>query len=173
MSAERVVIYVRVSTGLQNPEMQTNELKEYAARRGFQIVGEFTDIMTGSRDDRPELNKALTHCKQRQADVLLVWKLDRLGHSLRHLVNLVAELEAVGVAFISLRDNLDFGTPAGHLMFAVMDATAQFERDLIREHTRAGLANARRKGVRLGARPVKGDALTILRFRRNVAAVGL
>jgi len=147
--------------------MQTADLREYASRRGFEIIGELTDVATGSRDDRPELAKALALCKQRRADVLLVWKLDRLGRSLRHLVNLVAELEAVGVAFISLRDNLDFGTPAGRLMFAVIGAMAQFERDLIRERTRAGLANARRKGVRLGARPVNVDIAQITRLREN------
>jgi putative DNA-invertase from lambdoid prophage Rac len=130
-----------------------------------QIVGEFVDIASGSQDDRPQLNKVLALAKQRKIDTLLVWKTDRLGRSLRHLVNTIGELDAVGVAFVSLKDNLDFSTPAGRLMFNVIGATAQFERDLIRERIRSGMANARRKGVKLGRKRVLVDILAIQRLR--------
>ena len=166
MQNNRAIIYARCSTDQQDPSMQVSELREYAARRGFQIVDEFTDIASGSRNDRPELSKALALCKQRKADVLLVWKTDRLGRSLKHLVNTISELEAINVAFISLKDNLDFSTPAGRLMFAVISAMAQFERDLVCERVRSGLANARRKGVRLGARPVAIDGATVTELRQ-------
>jgi len=86
----------------------------------------------------------------RRFDAILVWKLDRFGRSLRHLVNALAELEALGVAFISLRDNLDLTTPSGRLMFQIIGAMAEFERALIQERVRAGLRNARAKGKRLG-----------------------
>jgi DNA invertase Pin-like site-specific DNA recombinase len=87
---------------------------------------------------------------QRRFDAVLVWKLDRFGRSLRHLVNALAELEALGVAFVSLRDNLDLSTPSGRLMFQIIGAMAEFERALIQERVKAGLRNARAKGKRLG-----------------------
>lgn len=114
---------------------------------------------------RPELNKILALAMQRKIDCLLVWKTDRLGRSLRHLVNTIAELEAVGVSFISLKDNLDFSTPAGRLMFNVIGAMAQFECDLIKERVKSGMANAKRKGIRLGRRPSEIDVDEIRRLR--------
>ena len=126
----------------QNPEMQLTELREYAARRGWQVVGEFVDRTSGAKEQRPALNLLMADARQRKFDVIAVWKLDRFGRSLRHLVNAIAEFEALGVAFISLRDNLDLGAPAGRLMFQIIGAMAEFERALIRERVRAGLQNA-------------------------------
>lgn len=165
METLRTAIYARCSTDSQNPDMQLSELREYASRRGLQIVGEFTDIASGSRDDRPQLNKVLALAKQRKIDALLVWKVDRLGRSLRHLVNTISELEAVGVAFLSLKDSLDFSTPAGRLMFNVIAAMRQFERDLIRERVKSGMANAKRKGIKLGRKAVAVGASEIQRLR--------
>jgi DNA invertase Pin-like site-specific DNA recombinase len=161
----RTALYIRCSTDQQDPSMQTSELQEYAQRRGLQIVGEFIDIASGSKDDRPQLNKVLALAKQRKIDTLIVWKVDRLGRSLHHLVNTIGELDAVGVAFVSLKDNLDFSTPAGRLMFGVIGAMAQFERDLIRERVRSGMANAKRKGVVLGRKRVPVDIATVQRLR--------
>jgi DNA invertase Pin-like site-specific DNA recombinase len=148
----RVAIYARVSTsnGSQDPEMQLRELREYAERRGLTIVGEYIDRMTGSKDSRPDLNRLMADAGQRKFDAVLVWKLDRFGRSLRHLVNALAELEALGLTFISLRDNLDLSTPSGRLMFQIIGAMAEFERSLIQERVKAGLRNAKSKGVRLG-----------------------
>jgi DNA invertase Pin-like site-specific DNA recombinase len=92
----------------------------------------------------------MADASQRKFDAVLVWKLDRFGRSLRHLVNALAELEALGLTFISLRDNLDLSTPSGRLMFQIIGAMAEFERSLIQERVRAGLRNARAKGKRLG-----------------------
>jgi DNA invertase Pin-like site-specific DNA recombinase len=102
---------------------------------------------------------------QRRFDAVLVWKLDRFGRSLRHLVNAIAELEALGVAFISFRDNLDLTTPSGRLMFQIIGAMAEFERALIQERVRAGLRNARAKGRRLGRPRVMVDASRIASLR--------
>jgi DNA invertase Pin-like site-specific DNA recombinase len=92
----------------------------------------------------------MADASRRKFDAVLVWKLDRFGRSLRHLVNALAELEAVGLTFVSLRDNLDLSTPSGRLMFQIIGAMAEFERALIQERVRAGLRNAKSKGVRLG-----------------------
>jgi DNA invertase Pin-like site-specific DNA recombinase len=111
----RVALYARVSTvNGQHPEMQLSELREYAGRRGWEIVEEFTDQgVSGCRESRPALNRLMSDACRRRFDAVLVWKIDRFGRSLKHLVNALAELAALGVAFISLRDNLDLSTPSG------------------------------------------------------------
>src|SRR5437764_11468014 len=148
----QVALYARVSTlNNQDPEMQLSELREYAGRRGWQIVEEFTDHgVSGCKESRPALNRLMADACRRRFDAILVWKIDRFGRSLKHLVNALAELAALGVAFISLRDNLDLSTPSGRLMFQIIGAMAEFERSLIQERVRAGLRNAKSKGVRLG-----------------------
>jgi DNA invertase Pin-like site-specific DNA recombinase len=162
-----VALYARVSTlNNQDPEMQLAELREYAARRGWQIVEEFTDQgVSGSKESRPALNRLMADACRRRFDAILVWKIDRFGRSLKHLVNSLAELAALGVAFISLRDNLDLSTPSGRLMFQIIGAMAEFERALIQERVRAGLRNARAKGKRLGRPRVIVDALRIASLR--------
>src|ERR1035438_334802 len=147
-------VYARVSTRDkgQDPEMQLTELREFAAKRGWQVVGEFVDVGVSGSNFRPRLDAMMRLAKARKLDVIAVWKLDRFGRSLRHLVDALAELQAVGCAFVSLRDNLDLTTPAGRMMFHVIGAMAEFERELIRERVKAGLAHARSKG-RIGGRP--------------------
>ena len=163
----RVALYARVSTtNNQNPEMQLIELREYARRRGWQISDEYTDQgVSGSKESRPALNRLMLDSHLRKFDAILVWKIDRFGRSLRHLVNALAELAALGVAFISLRDNLDLSTPSGRLMFQIIGAMAEFERALIQERVRAGLRNARKKGKRLGRPRVRVDAEEIASLR--------
>ena len=148
----RVALYARVSTlNGQDPEMQLRELREYASRRGWQISEEYVDQgISGSKESRPSLNRMMSDAHQRKVDAVLVWKIDRFGRSLKHLVNSIAELGALGVAFVSLRDNLDLSTPSGRLMFQIIGAMAEFERSLIQERVRAGLRNARAKGRQLG-----------------------
>ena len=103
-------------------------------------------------------------------DAVLVWKLDRVGRSLNHLVNAQADLEALGVAIISYKDNLDLTTPSGRLMFQVIGAMAEFERELIRERVKAGLRNARAKGKHLGWPKVKVAAIRIAALKRSGAS---
>lgn len=169
---QRVALYARVSTttGQQDPEMQLRELREYAKHRGLIIVGEYVDRMTGSKDSRPSLNRMMADAAQRKFDAFLVWKLDRFGRSLRHLVNALAELEALGMSFISLRDNLDLTTPSGRLMFQIIGAMAEFERSLIQERVKAGLRNAKAKGRRLGRPPAVVDKTKVLALRDSGAS---
>jgi DNA invertase Pin-like site-specific DNA recombinase len=164
----KVAIYARVSTANngQDPTMQTRELREYAERRGWTVAGEFVDSgVSGSRDRRPQLDALMDLARRRKVDVILTWKLDRWGRSLKHLVNSLSELEALGVAFVALRDNLDLSTPSGRLMFHVIGAMAEFERSLIQERVRAGLRNARAKGTRLGRPRVAVDGRRIATLR--------
>jgi DNA invertase Pin-like site-specific DNA recombinase len=177
----RVGVYARVSTLIgQSPEMQLGELREYASRRGWEIYGEYVDSgVSGSKESRPELNRLMSDVHQRRFDVVLCWKVDRFGRSLKHLVNALADLDSYGVAFVSLRDNLDLSTPSGRLMFQIIGAMAEFERSLIQERVRAGLRNAKLKGKTLGrpSRILSLDEMTRLReqgasFRKIAEAVG-
>ena len=148
----RAALYARVSTLTgQHPEMQLAELREHASRRGWEIVDEYVDEgVSGSKESRPELNRLMDDSHRRQFDIVLVWKIDRFGRSLKHLVNALADLDAYGVTFASLKDTLDLSTPSGRLMFQIIGAMAEFERALIQERVKAGLHNARRTGKQLG-----------------------
>jgi DNA invertase Pin-like site-specific DNA recombinase len=163
-----VALYGRVSTLLaQDPEMQLRELREYACRRGWTVIAEYVDRTSGAKESRPALSRLMADAHQRKFDVIAVWKIDRFGRSLRHLVNALAELEGRGIAFVSLRDNLDLSTPSGRLMFQIIGAMAEFERALIQERVRAGLRNARAKGKRLGRPPVFVDTTKMVHLREQ------
>jgi DNA invertase Pin-like site-specific DNA recombinase len=164
----RVALYARVSTlhGQQDPEMQLSELREYATRRGLSIHEEYVDQgVSGSKESRPALNRLMTDAQKCRFDAILVWKIDRFGRSLKHLVNSLADLSAYGVTFISLRDNLDLSTPSGRLMFQIIGAMAEFERALIQERVRAGLRNAKAKGKRIGRPRQEVDSAKVLALR--------
>lgn len=144
---KNVVIYSRVSTLHQDAEMQTRELREFASHRGWNVTAEYVDRgQSGAKESRPELNRLMADAHQCRFDAVLVWKIDRFGRSLKHLVNAISDLEAYNVAFVSLRDNIDLSTASGRLMFQVIAAMAEFERSLIKERVRAGLKNAATKG---------------------------
>src|SRR5688572_21491672 len=169
----RAAIYARVSTSNHGQDigMQTRELREYCWRRGLEIVGEYLDSgVSGAKDSRPELNRLIVDAKQRRFDAVCVWKLDRFGRSLRHLVNALADLESLGISFVSIKDNLDLSTPSGRLMFQIIGAMAEFERALIQERVRAGIRNARAKGRRIGRPRVAVDATTITHLRGSGAS---
>jgi DNA invertase Pin-like site-specific DNA recombinase len=173
MKTERVALYARVSTlAGQSPEMQLVELREYAARRGLEVVEEYVDHgFSGAKGSRPALNRLMADAKQRRFDVVACWKLDRFGRSVAHVVVALAELEALGIGFVSLKDNLDLGTPSGRFMFQIIAAFAELERAMIAERVRAGLQNAKRKGKRLGRPPVDVDTARIARLRAAGASL--
>jgi len=168
----KAALYARVSTinHGQDVNMQLRELREYCQRRGLEITGEYTDSASGSKDSRPELNRLMADAKQRRFDAVCVWKLDRFGRSLRHLVNALADLESLGVLFVSLRDNLDLSTPSGRLMFQIIGAMAEFERALIQERVRAGMRNAKAKGRSIGRPRANVGASTVARLRDSGAS---
>ena len=139
-----IVGYARVSTIDQTLDLQQDALKQAGCTRTF------TDTMSGAKAERPGLVQALTF--MRTGDVLVVWKLDRLGRSLRNLIDVVTELDALGIGFRSITESIDTTTSGGKLIFHIFGALAEFERDLIRERTQAGLVAARARGRR-GGRP--------------------
>lgn len=137
--------YARVSTQDQNTGMQIDALQGAGCEKVF------TDKASGASADRPELESALNYL--RDGDVLVVWRLDRLGRSLKHLVEVVADLETKGIGFRSLNESIDTTTAQGKLIFHIFAALAEFERDLIRERTKSGLAAARARGRKGGRKP--------------------
>ena len=169
LTIARVALYARVSTlNGQDPEMQLSELREYASRRGWTITREYVDYgVSGSKESCPQLNRLTEDAHRRAFDAVLVWKIDRYGRSLKHLVNSLADLSAYGVAFVSFRDNLDLSTPSGRLMFQIIGAMAEFERSLIQERVKAGLRNARARGKKFGRPRVHVDAARVAELRRN------
>jgi DNA invertase Pin-like site-specific DNA recombinase len=136
--------YARVSTHDQHLALQLDALRKAGCRQVYE------EVSSGARAERPVLQQALAHL--RAGDVLMIWKLDRLGRSLRHLIEVVSDLAQRGIGFKSLQENLDTTTSSGKLVFHMFGALAEFERDLIRERTQAGLTAARARG-RLGGRP--------------------
>lgn len=170
---ERVALYARVSTVAgQNPEMQLVELREYAARRGWHVVEEYVDHgVSGAKESRPALNRLMNDARQRKFEIIAVWRIDRYGRSLRHLVNSLGDLESVGVSFVSLRDSIDLKSASGRLMAQLLGAMAEFERSLIKERVAAGIRNARNKGKRLGRPPLVLDSNRIDRLRASGASL--
>jgi len=146
----RAALYSRVSTTDQTADNQLIELRRYITARGWTAV-EYTDTgVSGSKDRRPALDQLVTDAKRRKFDVLVCWRLDRLGRSLKHLITLLDDLQALGVAFVSLAEGIDATTPAGKLQMHILGAIAEFERGRIVERVLAGLQRARAQGTRLG-----------------------
>jgi DNA invertase Pin-like site-specific DNA recombinase len=150
-SIMRVAIYARVSTLDQEPENQLTELRRYAEARQWTIAEELIDHgVSGAKESRPALDRLVAAAKRRRFDAVLCWRLDRLGRNLRHLILMLDEFHALGVAFVSLAEGIDATTPAGKLQLHILGAIAEFERARIAERVKAGLARARAHGKRLG-----------------------
>ncbi len=164
----KIAVYARVSTinKGQDVDMQLIDMRKSIEMKGWSLFKEYVDRgVSGSKSSRPQLDKLMRDASEKKFDAVLVWKLDRFGRSVRHLVNAIAELESFGVAFISLKDSIDLTTAQGRLMFQIIAAMAEFERALICERVKSGMANARSKGKQIG-RPSLGierDKIVALR----------
>jgi DNA invertase Pin-like site-specific DNA recombinase len=146
----RAGLYARVSTqDQQTIPMQTRALREYATRRGWRIALQVKEIGSGA-SQRERREQLLEAARRREIDVVLVWRLDRWGRSVTDLLATLQELEHLGVGFVSLTEALDLTTPAGRAMAGLLAVFAEFEREILRERVRAGLAHARQNGQRLG-----------------------
>ena len=160
-------LYGRVSTTRQDLDIQLDELHRLAARRGWAVVGEYTDVISGATTRRPGLDRLLADAHAGRIDVVVVWKLDRLGRSLIHMIQVVDELLVKAIHVVSATEpHMDSTTPQGRLMRNIFASVAEYERELIRERVRAGQALSRARGVRFGRRPRVVD-IEELRRRRE------
>lgn len=175
----RTALYARVSTlnNGQDVSMQTREFQEFCASRHWSVVDQYIDSgISGSKDSRPELNRLMADAKRRKFDAVIVYRFDRFARSTRHLVNALAEFSALGIQFISMHEGIDTSTPNGRLVFGIFASIAEFERDLIRERVRSGIANRKAKGLRVGRKPVILDLAKLVALRgqgrsiRDIAA---
>ena len=146
----KAAIYARVSTTDQHAENQLEDLRRETARRGWEAIPFIDHGISGRRDRRPALDELLALARRRQIGAVVVWRLDRLGRSLPHLLDLLQELQDLDIAFVSLNEGIDATTAAGRLQMHILGAIAQFERDRIVERVRAGIARAKKQGKRLG-----------------------
>ena len=153
----KVAIYSRESTSEQHPENQVISLTKYAQDRGFEIYDTYIDRASGSKDSRPSLNELMIDARQRRFDAVLVWKLDRLGRSLQHLIQVISEWKNLGIQLICMTEPIDTTSASGELFFNIFGAIAQFERELIRERINLGLNRARKQGKHLGRPKGKKD----------------
>jgi DNA invertase Pin-like site-specific DNA recombinase len=166
---KRVAVYARVSTNSgQNPEMQLQEVRQYCTRREMTIVREYVDKgISGSRERRPALDQLLMDCQRRAVDCVVVYRYDRFARSLRQLVNALEEFRSLGIDFISLHEGVDTSTPNGRLVFGIFASIAEFERELIRDRVRSGLALAKSHGQQLGRPRVLVERLRIASLRKE------
>src|ERR1700722_18722054 len=167
----RAGLYARVSTNDQQTlPMQNRAMREYAARRGWTIALQVREVGSGAAK-REAREKLIDPARRREIDVVVVWRLDRWGRSVTDLLATLQELEHLGVGFVSLIEALDLTTPAGRAMAGLLGVFAEFEREILRERTRAGLAHARRNGKRLGRPPTAAQKANQVRnlYSKNIS----
>jgi len=172
MKTKRAAIYVRVSTAEQDTGLQETELREYVESRGWCCVVYRDQGQSGAKNERPALTALLNDLRRRKADVVVVWALDRLARSLKHLLTIAEECRLLGVDLVSLRQNIDTTLPAGRLTFAVLGAVAEFEREMLRERVKAGMAQARRAGKRVGRPALRQFAPSDIETMRQLRSQG-
>ena len=145
---KKCAIYCRVSTEEQNPEHQQKALENYAHQQKYEITDIYKDTVSGKHDSRPELNRLMFDSRKNLFDVVLIWKLDRLGRSLKHLLNIAEEWRKRGIDFVSITQGFDTTTASGKMVFQILGAIAEFEHTLISERTKEGIRNAKNVGKR-------------------------
>ncbi len=171
----RAAIYARVSTNNgQDPKMQLREIGEYCEHRGWKVITEYVDQgISGSKEQRPQLDRMIADAHRRKFDVVIVWKFDRFARSVSHLLRALETFNSLGIAFVSLSESIDTSTPAGKMVFTVLGAVAELERSLIVERVKAGLRNARAKGIRLGRPALRTFSPSDIRQLRRDRRAGM
>ena len=164
---KRVALYCRVSTGDQHLETQLYDLREMAKQRGYEIVREYTDIISGAKSKRPGLDQLMADARRHRFDIVLVAAFDRVARSVRHFLEVLDELAHLGIEFVSLRENIDTGGPLGRAIIVIVGAIAELEKSLIVERVRAGMRRAKLEGRRIGRAPLQVDRAALLRDRQR------
>ena len=162
-----VALYLRVSTVDQHPETQLHDLRAMAQQRGFQIVAEYTDRISGTKARRPGLDDLLRDARRGRFQVVLVWASDRIARSVRHFLEVLDEFNRLSIEFVSFRESIDTGGPLGRAVVIIIGAIAELERNLIIERVRAGMRRARLEGRHIGRRPIEVDRVAVLRDRNR------
>jgi DNA invertase Pin-like site-specific DNA recombinase len=169
---KRAVLYMRVSTLDQHPETQMYDLRQMAEQRGYRIVEEYTDIISGTKARRPGLDAMMRNGRRGQFDVVLVWASDRIARSVKHFLDVLDELNRLNIEFISFREQIDTGGPLGRAVVIIIGAIAELERSLIVERVRAGMRRARLEGRHIGRKALVLDRPAILRDSQRGQSLG-
>jgi DNA invertase Pin-like site-specific DNA recombinase len=169
---KRAALYMRVSTVDQHPETQLLDLRQLAAQRGFEIVAEYTDRISGVKARRPGLDQMMREARRGRFDVVLVWACDRIARSTRHFLEVLDELNRLNIEFVSFREQIDTGGPLGRAIVIIIGAIAELERNLIVERVRAGMRRARLEGRSIGRPSLELDHTAILRDRQHGHSLG-
>lgn len=164
---KRAAIYTRVSTADQHPETQLEDLREMAKLRGYEIMHEYADIISGAKSERPGLDHLLTDARRHRFDIVLVAAFDRVARSVRHFLEVLDESNHLGIEFISHREGIDAGGPLGRAIVVIVGAIAELERNLIVERVKAGMRRAKLEGRRIGRAPLDIDREEIVADRRS------
>jgi len=164
---KRAALYMRVSTVDQHPETQLLDLRQMAAQRGYEIVTEYTDRVSGTKAKRPGLDELMRDARRGKFDVVLVWASDRIARSVKHYLDVLDELNHLGIEFLSFPENIDTGGPLGRAVVIIIGAIAELERNLIIERVRAGMRRAKLEGRHIGRRPLELDRQGIQRDRKQ------
>ena len=164
---KRVALYMRVSTVDQHPETQLHDLRSLAAQRSLEIVGEYTDKISGAKAKRPGLDQLLADARRGKFDVVMVWAFDRMARSVRHFLEVLDELNHLQIEFVSFRENIDTGGPLGRALVVIIGAIAELERNLIIERVRAGMRRAKLEGRHIGRQPLDLDRVAIVQDRQR------
>jgi len=164
---KRAALYMRVSTLDQHPESQLHDLRQMASQRGYEIVHEFTDKISGTKARRPGLDAMMVDARRGRFDVVLVWASDRIARSVKHFLDILDELSRLNIEYVSFRENIDTGSPLGRAIIIIVGAVAELERNLIIERVRAGMRRARLEGRHIGRNPLQLDNAGIHRDRRQ------
>jgi DNA invertase Pin-like site-specific DNA recombinase len=164
---KRAAFYVRVSSVDQHPETQLCDLRPLAAARGYEIVGEYTDTISGSRAKRPGLDQLMTDARRGRFDVVLVWAFDRVARSVKHFLEILDDLNRLNVEFVSFRENIDTGGPLGRAMVVIVGAIAELERSLIVERVKAGMRRAKLEGRQVGRARLDVNREQVAQDRRS------
>ena len=169
---KRAGLYLRVSTVDQHPETQLHDLRQMAAQRGYEIVQEYADKISGTKAKRPGLDQMMADARRGRFDVVLVWASDRIARSVKHFLDVLDELNRIGVEYVSFRENIDTGGPLGRALVVIIGAIAELERSLIVERVRAGMRRAKFEGRHIGRKALVLDRAAILRDRKNGHSLG-
>jgi DNA invertase Pin-like site-specific DNA recombinase len=164
---KRAELYCRISTGDQHLETQLLDLREMAKQRGCEVVREYTDVISGTKSKRPGLDQLMADARRHRFDIVLVAAFDRIARNVRHFLDVLDELNHLGIEFVSKRENIETSGPLGRAMLTIVGAISELERSLIVERVKAGMRRAKLEGRKIGRAPFNIDRVAVVADRRS------